>query len=382
MQRTIVLDTVDQPEATVALGPGAELTWTRDPSVADVLLAHGHADRLVVVMRTLPSDGVAALLARAARAIDVHVVLVNPTPPGVRALLRLGVASVSAGADTTDAVVRGLPLSEPVPVRLHPTDPARCELRVLGRVLRVQLDPPALLVDLPVALPADALVEVTDGIAVALGQARATFRVDAPPDDDPHGADPHVWRLVPDEDGASTWDTLVAKAREGVAGVDGTGLVPGPWSPAASVTVAVAGRWCGVAPGAFEVVAHAPVRQGAVIEVVGLPPEVGAPCGVFGRVVRAEGTSSTRLRCERLPVGPAAALSRRATSVGAPVRDAVPLPSPARRVEPAVVWSAVVGVVVASGLVWLALHRRPAVAPHEEPASTREVLHAIRDAFK
>jgi hypothetical protein len=379
MPRLFVLDALEHPDADLLSSLGASrdpnVTWTRDPELAEAALAQGHHARFLFVVRDVPEPRVRALLARAVRVVDTHVLLTDPTPEASRALLRLGVHGIAAGPGAEERLLRGLPITPQMPVHLAPVDPARCEVRVAGQVLQIEDDPPAIVASLPIALPFGSDIAVVDEVARALGLEQATFRVESPVDSDPDGRDPHVWRLVPTGDAASRWGATLGGGAEGSGG--GGWSSPGARLPSPAVTVAIPARWCSATGTAFEVAAHAHVRAGALVEVRGLPANLDAPVGVFGRVVRAEGTSTTRLRCEALPAG-GEVLVRRSTVGAAPTRTAAPA---AGRVEPVAVVAMVLGATVTGGLVWMALHREPTRTVAEPAASTKDVLEAVREAF-
>lgn len=419
MPRTLVLDLLDNSEddiRTALAKAGPEFTWTRDPVAAGVLFDAGRIERLVVAFRTLPPDRLAPLVARAARSIDVHVLMTHPNPLGIRALLKLGVSSMSAGHGAAEAAVRGLSLVEPLPARLQPTDAVPCEVRVIGRVLELQSTPPALVVELPLDLPVNSDVEVIDGLSTSLGRSRVKFRVEAPTETDPGGAAPDVWRLVPDDEVALEWDFLMAKVREGGLDIEAPAVVPDPWNAAANIVISVPARWCGVDGDGLELLAQEHIRHGAMIEIVGIPGEVTAPSGVFGRIIRVDGTSSPLLRCERVPAGTTGTFTRRgrplsagasmaassrplttnqwsSASVSAPARAVAPASAPAtapksaakggRQVEPAMVISILAGLAFLLGVAWIALNEKQNVVPEGAiPGSSNEVFQAMRDAFK
>jgi hypothetical protein len=221
---------------------------------------------------------------------------------------------------------------------------------------------------------------------------------------------------VPDEEVALEWDFLMAKVREGALDDEADSVAPDPWNAAANIVVSVPARWCGVEGDGLELLAQEHIRHGAMIEVVGIPGEVTAPAGVFGRIIKVDGTSSPLLRCERVPAGTSGTFTRRgrpmsagasmaassrplttnnqwsSASVSAPARAVAPASGPTtapkasakpRQVEPAMVISVLAGIAFLMGVIWIALNEKQnVVSDGALPGSSNEVFQAMRDAFK
>lgn len=375
--RTLVLDALDHPDAellaALAFAADAQVTWTRDATLADSELSVAGPLRCLVACASPAVARLAGFLARAARGGQVEVLLSHPTSDAVRALLTLGVHRVWVDPSDRRRFLHGLAGARSGPTFLPPVEAARAEVRVWGAVVRLGATRPEVEVDVPVTSAAGDEVVVVGPLAEAFGLPRITFRSAEPVDGGPDRrrlADPAEPAV------AAAWADVVGALPTDAGGEH----VPWPGSALAAVWVAAPARWCSASGNAFEVSAHLHARPGAVVEVAGGPRHLRASTGVFGRVVRAEGTQTTRLRCDCLPTSDHPLLTVTHTPMTAPSREGAP-PRRRRKVEPTLVVSVGVGLLLALGLVWMSLHRPAPPVNDAPPASTAEVMRAVRQAF-